>query len=167
MPRKPPPSERVQFRSGNRQIGYTTVTLDRRTVSAIRYAESLLGYPICVGQGSYTGGKVEASGTTHNGGGAIDVRVRHLTSAQRVATVRALKRTGFAAWYRDARTGFAPHIHAVLIYCPEASASAKWQALEYRAGRDGLSARRPDPTWRPDPLVRWNYAKDQPVPLIQ
>ena len=154
---KPSPSATRRYRSGNKQIGYTTVTLDERTIAALGAAEEILGFPICIGQGSYTGGAVAASGTTHDKGSTVDARVRHLTTSERVSTVKALKKAGFAAWYRDARTGFPPHIHAVLIDAPEASTSAKWQVREYLAGRNGLSNASADNMFRPDPQVRFHY----------
>ena len=73
-----------------------------------------------VGQGSFRADDpTPASGTTHNGGGAADLRVWNLPDAVQAnlceKLVRELRRRGGCAWFRDeAHGGFAPHIHVIL-----------------------------------------------------
>jgi len=112
-----------------------------------------------VGQGSFRADDpVPASGTTHNGGGAADLRVWNLPATVQAnlceKLVRELRRRGGCAWFRDEEHGgFAPHIHVILRDEPGLSESAAWQCREYDAKRDGLTRGGPDygprPTWVP------------------
>jgi hypothetical protein len=63
-----------------------------------------------VGQGSFRADDpVPASGTTHNGGGAADLRVWNLPDAVQAnlceKLVRELRRRGGCAWFRDEEHG--------------------------------------------------------------
>jgi len=152
---------------------YTRVTwrgkkVNARTRDALKWSEKKWRkkYPskrIELSQGSYSS-SVPASGSTHKGGGVVDIRTRNLTSAQRVALVHALKDAGFAAWYRTEKQGFSPHIHACLIGDREMSSSAKGQCVAYDKGRDGLTGNRVDATYRAKPKVRFTYKRQKPVP---
>lgn len=121
---------------------YDRTTYDGRVVDwltrlALEAVARLLGYPLTLTQGSYNGGpnSVPASGGTHDGGGTVD-----LAPYDWQRKVRALRRVGFAAWYRPAIAGLWPaHIHAVLIGNRRLSAAAKAQVAEYLAGYDGLA----------------------------
>lgn len=145
------------------RVGWRGVTLNRRTVDALRWVEKR-SFPLLPAQGSYNSG-VGASAGTHDGGGAIDLRVRQYTRDQRIAVVRALKDAGFAAWHREEVAGlWGPHIHALLIGDREMAAGARAQVLAYDAGRDGLRGNQPDPTYRPKPRKRWSYPLGRPVP---
>ncbi len=118
---------------------------DRRTVRMLEEAEKLAGVRIDPSQGSYQGGAVAASAGTHDGGGAVDVKTRHLprTSADRI--VLAMRTVGFAAWYRSRSQGFSvDHIHGIAVACPDLSAGARDQVAQYLAGRNGLRGRGPD-----------------------
>jgi hypothetical protein len=146
------------------RIRYKGVTLNRRTVSALEWAAKRAGVDLLLAQGSYTGGAVAASGTTHNGGGAVDVRVVNLTTAERVQVVRAMKDAGFAVWHRAAVPGlWGEHIHGILIADSEMSSGAMAQVMSYDAGRDGLRGNRADNTYRPSPRVRWSHLQGRPV----
>jgi len=80
----------------------------------------------------------------HQGGGVVDLGVSGGDNAGRIdAAVSALRRAGFAAWYR-ARRG-RPHIHAIAIGDREISAAARWQVKGFFQGRDGRSRAQPDP----------------------
>jgi hypothetical protein len=113
-----------------------------------------------VTQGSYTTGEATSFGT-HAGGGAVDISIRNPTQTGEVlwdetdAMVMALRRVGFAAWYRapgDLGPGSAAHIHAIAIGDRELSAAALAQLTGpqgYFRGLDGLPAEYGGP--HPDP----------------
>jgi hypothetical protein len=144
----PPAYDRVNFR------GYT---LDQMTRQAIIDVEHKLGVTLTLFQGSYNAGKVSASAGTHDGGGAVDVKASAPgKSADQI--VRAMRSVGFAAWHRLPSQGpWGEHIHAILIGNGRLSSSAENQVRAYRNGRDGLAANRPDPTWRPSPILPYVY----------
>ena len=130
------------------RVTYSGKTLDRITLEALHAAERLLGYPLTVVQGSYNEGGVSASAGTHDGGGVVD-----LMPNDHERKVRALRRVGFAAWYRPAIAGlWGSHVHAVLIGNKFLAPSAARQVDAYRAHRDGLKSNLPDNTWHPDPI---------------
>lgn len=146
------------------RIKWRGVTLNRRTAAALEWVEKQSGVTLSPAQGSYNAGGVSASGGTHDGGGAIDLRVRSYSRGQRVKVTRSLKKAGFAAWYRPEVPGlWGPHIHAILLGDREASSAAKAQMDSYRRGRNGLANDGVDSTWRPDPLPRFSYRKNRPV----
>lgn len=149
------------------KVIFRTYTFDSRTVQMIKYAEKLAGFQFKIAQGSYNIGGVSASAGTHDGGGAVDFSLRLVTPAKRGKILRALKDTGFAAWYRPARVGiWNSHIHAIAIGCPDLAPVAKRQVEAYDAHRDGLAGNEPDPTYRPAPAVKFNAVKGQPVPRL-
>lgn len=141
--------------------------LNRRTVAALKYAEKIDGInkTYVISQGSYSGGAVAASGSTHNGGGAVDISDSNLTTDERKAVVRALKDSGFAAWFRADVPGlWGSHIHAILKNDPELSSGAKYQVTAFNNGKDGLTGNRDDNTYHPDPAVRFSYNQNKAVP---
>jgi hypothetical protein len=102
-----------------------------------------------VTQGSWRGGQTSASGSTHDGGGAADLRVWNLprgmaTFSRSHPLVIELRRRGGAAWFRDQAHGrMDPHVHVILGPVgsePGLSSGAAWQVAEYRAGRNGFSS---------------------------
>lgn len=145
------------------KVRYQGHTVSRRIRDMLRWVEDRAGVPVLIAQGSYRGSSAAtASGSTHDRE-AIDLRVGHLTSGQRVKLVRALKDAGFAAWYRRPMPGvWGPHIHALPIG-GDLSTSARNQVRSYDAGRDGLRGNRLDNTYRPEPRVRWSFDKQRPV----
>lgn len=153
-----PPYERIYWRG---------VRLNRRTVAMLKWAEKKAGLPtgrLLLAQGSYNAGGVSASGGTHDGGGSVDCRVGHLSSTERAALVVALKKAGFAAWFREAVPGlWGAHIHAVAFGDRDASPQARAQLVAFDANRDGLRGNRWDATFRPSPKVEWNYRLGRPV----
>lgn len=148
-PAMTPPSARGAIRT------YGRVRLNERTVAMLRSARTWLeGHGGCppgraapgyVLQGSYNHGGVSASAGTHDGGGAIDLDVRGLSSGQRAALVRALREAGFAAWLRRRPTFSVDHVHAIAVGDPDLPAGARRQVADYFAGRDGLAGHRKDP----------------------
>ena len=148
------------------RITWRGVTVNRRMKRAIEWVEDQPDVPtLQLSQGAYNPGGVAASGTTHAAGGAVDIRTSVMTDRQVKATMKALKRAGWAAWLRGPADGFSPHIHAVLIGDKERSASARWQCDEFDAGRSGLSTGGPDrKPWRPKRPVRFSFRQRKPVP---
>lgn len=122
------------------------IVTDARTAAMLEEAARRAGLRLSYSQGSYRP-QTPYSGTTHVGGGTVDVRTVPIPKrADKMRLLRALRLVGFAAWYREATPGlWGEHIHAVAIACPDLSSSARWQTNEYRAGRDGLTGARPDP----------------------
>jgi peptidoglycan hydrolase-like protein with peptidoglycan-binding domain len=141
---------------GSRNDRYGTKRVNTRTRLMISAADATLPWTIQVSQGSYCLGKkscAEASAGTHDGGGAIDVRVSGLTTAQRWQTVRALRAVGFAAWLRTRSqcTCWSDHIHAIAIGDTDVwQANGKYgnrdQVADYYVGRNGLSGHAKDNT---------------------
>lgn len=100
------------------------------------------------------GGGADASAGYHDAAGCLDLRVWDLTDVQRARLVRELRRSGAAAWIRDAtHGGMDPHLHFVLGTDYPLADGAAWQWEQYLGGRDGLSSGGRDYHWRPDPLV--------------
>lgn len=153
------PYEKIRFRG---------VTLDRRTASALRWAEKRYievapkkRRPWVVTQGSYNPGGVTASAGTHDGGGVWDCSVAGMNSKQIKAAVKWMRRAGFAAWFRDWPGN--QHIHAVLRGHRTASPGAKAQVNSYDRHRDGLAGDNYDSTWRPSKSRRWSHRRNKPV----
>ena len=129
-------------------------TLTQRTVWMLQHAQELYGGPgdlLRVTQGSYTPGGTYSFGT-HDGGGAVDISIRNPANPSEIlwdetdAMVQALRRAGFAAWYRapgDLGEGSAAHIHALAIGDRDLSTAARQQidgAGGYFDSMDGLPA---------------------------
>ncbi len=122
-------------------------TVNQRTADMLAEARSMLDHDIRVTQGSYNAGGVAASAGTHDGGGAVDVSVRDLSTTQRWETVRAMRRVGFAAWLRTASQGPWPdHIHAIAVGDTDLSSGARNQVADYYVGRNGLASHAADNT---------------------
>jgi hypothetical protein len=137
---------------------YTLITinghqLNQRTFEMLVYAQSLYDGPIditdqAITQGSYTNA-VEASFSTHAGGGAVDLSVIDPSDfsvlyAEIDPLIHALRLAGFAAWFRDFNNlyeGSPVHIHAIAIGDRELSLAAREQLagpFGYFWGYDGL-----------------------------
>lgn len=135
-----------------------TVTVERGIVDPVTLAAVDAAYQAAeIGSSRRVivkGGRLpasDASGTTHTGDGVVDLRTRILSRLEVERLVLQLRRRNFAAWYRDeAHGGFDPHVHAVRIDCPTLSSSARYQAMSYKAGRDGLTGGGPDYHPRPE-----------------
>lgn len=114
--------------------------------------EAGLPVPLYFWEGSFI--VTPNSGTTHQGGGAFDVKIdsvagrKNLTDAQVALLTKIIRRCGGAAWYRGPGTQYGNfttrHIHVELIGCPHASAAAQAQWADYKAGRDALAIEQPD-----------------------
>lgn len=124
---------------------------DYYTIQMIQAAEALLGRAFTITQGSYST-SVAASGSTHAGGGALDISVRDLPGLLRQQAVLAMRQVGFAAWLRDPSQGPWPyHIHAIAAGDPKASPAALRQVQDYYAGGDGLGGKDNGPNVKKDP----------------
>ncbi|GAA2213844.1 peptidoglycan-binding protein [Nonomuraea monospora] len=116
--------------------------VNARTNSMLTEAKRLLGRDFALDQGSYNPGGDPTSAGTHDGGGVVDVSVAGMSAATRTATVRALRRVGFAAWLRSPQQGDWPwHIHAAAISDPSLSGQAQHQVGDYYLGLNGLANR--------------------------
>lgn len=151
---------------------YRGVTLDNRTISALRWAERKYiaeapkhRAPWRFGQGSYSSGTLSAG--THSGGGAVDIMFAGLNKRQRRAAIKFLRKAGFAAWAREGAlwgaNGSNDHAHAILLGHRTLSVEAMKQTDSYRAGRNGLANNALDPTWRPKVKRRWSHRLNVPV----
>src|SRR5262245_48529268 len=124
-------------RSSERGVLLNLRTLEMLEVAEMRWLRSFA--PVPLSQGSYSTSVGQSAGT-HDGGGALDVRVRDMTGSQKDSVVWALRRIGFAAWHRLPSQGDWPeHIHAIAIGDKELSDSAKAQVTAYKNGRNGLA----------------------------
>jgi hypothetical protein len=146
-----------QVRGGGSGVGiYDRTTFRGKsfnyyTIRMIQAAEKLFGRAFNISQGSYST-SVAASGSTHAGGGALDISVRTLPTLLRQTAVLALRQAGFAAWLRSPSQGPWPwHIHAIAAGDPTASPSAKRQVQSYYQGGDGLGGKDNGPNVKKDP----------------
>jgi hypothetical protein len=118
------------------------------------------GNVLRVTQGSYTTDQTTSFGT-HAGGGAVDISIRDPANPSQIlwgetdAMVLALRRAGFAAWYRapgDLGPGSPAHIHAIAVGDRELSPAAMDQLTGpsgYFRRLDGLPSEYGGP--HPDP----------------
>ncbi|MEV4293430.1 peptidoglycan-binding domain-containing protein [Microbispora rosea] len=121
------------------------VVVDARTRSMLAEAKRLLGRDLVLLQGSYNRGGDPTSAGTHDGGGVVDISVKGMDSAARIAAVRALRRVGFAAWLRNPDQDDWPwHIHAAAVNDTDLSSQAQHQIGDYYLGLNGLAGRGPD-----------------------
>lgn len=122
---------------------------NNRTVKMLQAVESIIGRAISVTQGSFST-SVSASGSTHAGGGAVDVGWPGGALGQLL--VQAMRIVGFAAWHRDPSQGpWNDHIHGIAAGDPTASASAQAQVRDYYNGGNGLGGRDDGPNVAKDP----------------
>lgn len=120
--------------------------MNYRTIKMLLAAEKLYGGQFSITQGSYST-SVKASGTTHAGGGVLDLG---WTGSN--AQITALRRVGFAAWHRTPGQGpWNHHVHIVALGDPTESDSAKRQVASYLAGGNGLGGKDDGPRVSIDP----------------
>lgn len=141
---------------GSTTDSYGGVRVNTRTRRMLAAADAAVTWGIRPTQGSYCGlagsGCASASAGTHDGGGAVDISVTDLSTAQRWETVRELRRVGFAAWLRTPDQGNWPyHIHAIAIGDPDlwqrdGGFGNRDQVADYYTGRNGLAGHGTDNT---------------------
>lgn len=130
------------------RVQWRDVTLDERTRDMLAEVQALVGdrIPINPTQGSYSDGELSAD--THKGGGAVDLSVRNprpLSGAEIDEVVHAMRRVGFAAWYRThPEWSGDPHIHGIAVDAPDLDPAAAAQVADLRRGRNGLASHGPD-----------------------
>jgi len=140
-----------------KRVTYQGMRTNVRTRDMFLEAERLCGFNLTITQGSYSG-KVSASAGTHDGGGALDVRARDLSSSQRYTAVKNLRRVGFAAWLRNPSQGSWPwHIHCIAIGDDDLSRGAKNQVTSYKNGHNGLAGNGEDDGPSGYRLMTWEY----------
>ncbi|RYP83269.1 hypothetical protein EKO23_19605 [Nocardioides guangzhouensis] len=119
-------------------------TVDNFTAAALQSAAQDAGTDWRVLQGSFSH-DVAASGSTHAGGGVVDVVP---TNGDWDGAVSALRKTGFAAWIRNVpghgQAGSGEHIHAVLMGDEQLSDQAAIQVQSYLNNDNGLEGSAPD-----------------------
>ena len=95
-------------------------------------------------QGSFSD-DVAASGSTHAGGGVVDIAP---TNGDWDGAVAALRKIGFAAWIRNepghGYAGSGVHIHAILMGDEQMSDQAAIQVQSYLNNDNGLAGSAPD-----------------------
>ena len=141
---------------------------DNRTVSALIWAEKQYRKrgknraAWSISQGSFSQGSLSAG--THSGSGSVDIGFAGVGPKHRKATVKWLRKAGFAAWAREGAAWGTnnDHCHGILLGSKNAAEGAKDQMQSYLDHRDGLAGNRWDSTWRPDPIPRWSHRRNKP-----
>lgn len=118
-------------------------------------------------QGSYEHGSEPGSVGTHDGGGAVDLRVRDLNSSQRNRLLQCVRKVGFAGWLRRESQGFeADHLHAIAVQPGGKNDRGvltvpAWdQVKDYYNNLNGLASNRPDDGPRQWVGVTWETYKN-------
>lgn len=142
-----------------KRVTWRSHRFDKRTVAAIKALEDALGRRVTIYQGSYTSA-VAVSGSTHEGGGALDFWVPGISAD---SVTRKARQVGWACWWRKPEQGpWGDHQHAGLLDHLTASADLKLQMGNYRHGGDGLwpleAGDDPQP-YRPDPQPIFSYVQ--------
>lgn len=118
--------------------------VDYMTAAALGAAKKEFGGEFSIMQGSHST-DVAASGSTHAGGGVVDLSV---PDGNWEGAVTALRKIGFAAWVRNVpgygQAGDGAHIHAILMGNEKLSPQAQVQVNSYLNNDDGLSGSRAD-----------------------
>ena len=139
-------------------------TVDKFTAAALQVAGADGGTGWHILQGSFSD-DVAASGSTHSGGGVVDIAP---TDGDWEGAVTALRKVGFAAWIRNVpghgQAGSGEHIHAVLIGDEQMSDQAAVQVQSYLHNDNGLAGSAPDDGPRQFVDNRFSWADMSGVP---
>ncbi len=145
-----PPEDYTRITLGAAQLnGRTLAMLDHAQALYTALGGTTVDFRRAITQGGYTGGLVEASFGTHDGGGAVDLSVRSRADFSVLREdiplmLRALRVAGFAAWLREVDElypGSPIHLHAIAIGDAELSPAAQAQIdgeYGYLRGYNGL-----------------------------
>lgn len=129
------------------------VVLTARVWALLFDAYKAVGLPessCVVTQGSWHHGA--QSGSTHDGGGAFDLRVWNLPTAKHEPLVVELRKRNVCAWKRDkAHGGFDPHIHGIVRDEAGLASGATWQVADYDRGNNGLQGKSAGKDYHPRP----------------
>jgi LysM repeat protein len=128
---------------------------------------SFQGHTVLYNGTLITLGSTAKSADTHTGYGAVDIDCEGLTDEQARRVETALRRVGFAAWFRPRVSpytgrsyGWQRHVHAIRLDAPGLPDAAATQVRAYLNGRDGLGVSHPDTGTRAYVHVRWlSYGK--------
>jgi hypothetical protein len=139
-------------------------TLDARTAAQFDEMVRRIG-DLTVYQGCFNPGGVSQSGGTHDGSGAIDIGPNDGQPMELIEQTGRL--LGLAMWYRPrlvigTRVVWGAHCHGISIGSKLMSDAARKQVQDYFADLDGLAGHRPDPSPKPNPIVRFKY----PLPWV-
>lgn len=158
----------VRLEKGVEYMGIVTwrgVRTDERTATMAEAAAKLTSasFVVSPSQGSYSG-SVAASGNTHVGGGALDIKAVNLTTSQRKEVVRCYRRVGFAMWLRTpSQSNWPFHCHGIAIQpggygdIGVLSSAAHSQVKDYYNGINGLAGRGRDDGPRDYVGVVWEF----------
>ena len=132
------------------------VTLTARVWALLRDAYKAAGLKetdLVVTQGSWHHGSL--SGSTHDGGGAFDLRVWNIPAAKVEPLVVELRKRNVCAWKRDkVHGGFDPHIHGIVRDEAGLASGAAWQVADYDRGNNGLQGASAGKDYHPRPAQR-------------
>ena len=155
------PTDKVQF--GNESDG-DPAFMSRRMVAAWTQVCRDFGQDLVIIQGAFKDGKgAKASAGYHDKSGAVDIRMRTLTPAEREEFIRVARAVGWAAWVRDKEHGgFDLHAHLALLDEPNVDGQLQDQMDNYVAGGSGGNGltggtRGPDYHPRPHPIPTFDY----------
>lgn len=122
-----------------------------------RVNEQAAGGNLVIVQGSFMGSAgASKSAGTHNRAGCQDWRTWNLTLAVRTEVIRVGSALGGAPYFRGAPS-FDDHIHTLLLGDAPMDPDALFQVSEYKAGRNGLVNRGPDPHLALRPNIKRDY----------
>lgn len=152
-----------------KQVIWRGRRFNERTIEMLEAAEAILGFKLVYTQGSYNK-SVEASGGTHDGGGAVDISLKDQRTGALFPEVRrnrirdALRQVGFAAWIRNPSQSDWPwHCHGIAINDAELSPGAARQVTQYYNGTNGLASKGKDDGPRTWVNMTWEkYLKAHP-----
>jgi hypothetical protein len=151
------------------RVTFEGFTMDARTRDMVIALRVVCEASVVITQGCYNNGAVAASAGTHDGGGAVDIRMIGLTGTQQKEVEAKSRKIGFASWIRQPIPNVWPlHCHMIAIGCPDLSRGAEHQVGDYKAGRNGLANNGPDTGTRAWVAWTWEkYAKTYPELLTE
>jgi hypothetical protein len=130
-----------------------------RDVAMIYKAEKDFGSAVPIMQGSFRG-DVEASGNTHDGGGAADWSLSGMSLKRKTRWARCLKDAAWCYWRRLPTQGPWPeHGHGVARGCRNLAYNAQMQVGAFDRKEDGLVGDGMDYSYRPDPIATFSYTE--------
>lgn len=145
------PYDRVTFR-GRR--------MNARDAAMHLEAEERAGFRVYITQGGFNPGGVGASGGTHDEGGALDTSTAGMSRKRKAKWLRACKDTGWCIWLRAFIQNLWPeHFHGVARGCKNLAPLAAAQVGAFDRKEDGLVGDGMDYSYRPDPVVEFNWRK--------
>lgn len=157
-----------------KQVIWRGRRFNERTVAMLQEMERILGFKLAYTQGSYNK-SVEASGGTHDGGGAVDISLRDQRTGELFPMIRrqrirdAGRQVGFAMWIRDPSQSkdFPWHVHGIAVGDKELSPGAARQVAQYHNGTNGLVSKGKDDGPRTWVDMTWEkYLKAHP-PVVE